>query len=137
MLASDLADAQAGYSQGGSSDAGVPFGVSGGGVGQWVVYLEFTDAGAIKFQEVTRELASYGIADPRRRFAIVLDGVVQSAPSLAEDVDPALGVADGAAVITMGPEDGEQEARDLAVVLRYGALPVLLTVVSIERATGG
>jgi preprotein translocase subunit SecD len=128
----DLADAQAGYMQGGSS-GGVPFGVSGAGVGEWVVYLDFTQAGALKFQETTKVLASYpDLNDNRRRFAIVLDGEVKSAPSMAQDVSPQTGIAGGRAVITMGQTNAEQEARDLAVVLRYGALPVVFEQLAAE-----
>jgi len=136
VLGSDLADAQAGYSQGGSAGTGVPFGVATGGVGQWVVFLDFNSAGAVKFQEVTKELASYSVGDPRRRFAIVLDREVQSAPQMSEEITPEEGIAGGRAVITMGTENAEQAARDLAVVLRYGALPMALTLVRVETLTG-
>jgi preprotein translocase subunit SecD len=98
-----------------------------------VVSLEFNAEGATKFQEVTKELAAYSIGDPRRRFAIVLDGVVQSAPQMDQDITPDEGIAGGRAVITMGTAgDPEQSARDLAVVLRYGALPVNFSQPTVE-----
>ena len=140
VLGADLANAEAGFVQQGSGGSGVPFGVSTGGVGQWVVSLEFNSEGAIKFQEVTKELAAFSVGDPRRRFAIVLDGVVQSAPQMDEEITPDTGIAGGRAVITMGTGGTpEQSARDLAVVLRYGALPVTFaqpTVESISATLG-
>ena len=132
VLGGDLSNAEAGFIQQGSSDSGVPFGVSTGGVGQWVVSLDFNSEGALKFQEVTKELAGYSVGDPRRRFAIVLDAVVQSAPQIDEEVSPETGIAGGRAVITMGTTEPEQSARDLAVVLRYGALPVAFSQPSVE-----
>ncbi|MDP8958615.1 MAG: protein translocase subunit SecD [Actinomycetota bacterium] len=110
VLGSDVADAQAVFDQ-------------STGFGRWEVLLELTGEGARKFQEATKELAQFPVTDPRRQFAIVLDGVVVSAPQIAPEVDPNVGISGGEAVITLGGA-GEAEARDLAVVLRYGALPV-------------
>lgn len=93
--------------------------------GQWVVNLRLTDDGARKFQEITRQAAQYPLGDPRRQIAIVLDGKVISAPQVSENVDPNIGIAGGSAVITLGAGENQQvEAQDLAVVLRYGSLPV-------------
>lgn len=101
--------------------------------GQWLVVLDFTDQGGTAFADVTKELAGYAINDPRRQFAIVLDGVVQSAPAVAADVNPATGITGGTAVITLGSaEDQEQAAADLAVVLKYGALPVAFTQSTVQ-----
>lgn len=111
VLGSDLADARAVFEQGSV------------GFGRWVVSLELTDQGGRAFQEATKQLARFPVTDPRRQFAIVLDGVVISAPQMAPEIDPNVGIAGGRAVITLGGA-GEAEARDLAVVLRYGALPV-------------
>lgn len=93
-------------------------------VATWVVVPEFTDEGGTKFREATKELASYPPGDPRRQLAIVVDGVVISAPQVAPEVSPAEGLDPNAVVITIGSaEDPEAEARDLAAILRYGALP--------------
>ena len=136
VLGSDLADAQAAFIQQGAGGAGVPFGVSTGGVGQWVVSLDFNDAGAAKFEQVTKELAVYSVGDARRRFAIVLDGDVQSAPQMDADITPETGIPGGRAVITMGTSGNvEQAARDLAVVLRYGSLPVAFSQASVESVS--
>jgi preprotein translocase subunit SecD len=115
--------------------------IGGGGVGgpltsQWVVALDFNAEGAVKFQEVTRELAGFTPGDPRRQFAIVLDGIVQSAPQVAVDVDPAVGIPGGSAIITLGAARNQQEeAHQLSVVLRYGALPVALEQASVQSVS--
>ncbi|MCJ7726860.1 MAG: SecD/SecF family protein translocase subunit, partial [Acidimicrobiia bacterium] len=122
LLGADLSGSERQYQGGGG---GGPLGVGGSGVGEWVVVLEFNDAGAVKFEAVTKELAAFAYGDPQRQFAIVLDGQVISAPSMASDITAATGIAGGTAIITLGAaEDPEQEAEDLSVVLRYGALPV-------------
>ena len=136
VLGSDLADAQAAFIQTGAGGTGVPFGVSTGGVGQWVVSLDFDDEGAAKFEEVTKELASYSVGDDRRRFAIVLDGDVHTAPQMDADITPETGIPGGRAVITMGTGGNvEQAARDLAIVLRYGSLPVAFNQASVESVS--
>ncbi len=100
-------------------------GTSGvGGAGGWVVVPEFTSEGGEKFRKATGELATYPVGDPRRQMAIVVDGVVTSAPAVAAGVDPQQGLDPNAVVITIGTsEDPEADAQDLAAILRYGALP--------------
>jgi protein-export membrane protein SecD len=89
---------------------------------EWFVSLDFSRQGNQQFQELTGELACEQIGSPTRSLAIVLDGRVESAPPVAEDVACGQGIS-GGGIITVG---GEQEARDLAVVLRTGALPLQL-----------
>jgi len=90
---------------------------------EWSVSVSFTSDGAAKFAVATRELGSFPADDLRRRFAIVLDGVVISAPRVAPDE----GISGGNAQITMGgAEDPEAEAKDLEIVLKFGALPIVL-----------
>ncbi len=90
---------------------------------EWSVSVSFTSDGADKFAVATRELGSFPANDLRRRFAIVLDGVVISAPRVAPDE----GISGGNAQITMGgAEDPEAEAKDLEIVLKFGALPIVL-----------
>jgi len=88
----------------------------------WFVSLDFTRAGDQAFQELTGELACEQVGSPTRQLAIVLDGRVESAPEVNADVACGQGIS-GGGIITVG---GEQEARDLAVVLRTGALPLEL-----------
>ena len=113
LSGADLDNALAGF-QGGATQ-----------LPQWQVQLDLSNEGADKFQELTKVAASFPSGDPRRQIAIVLDGEVVSAPQVNMDVDPAVGISGGSAVITMGTgENQQQEAQDLAVVLRYGSLPV-------------
>lgn len=80
----------------------------------WTVQMKFDSAGAKKFGQITE-------ANVGHRFAIVLDGVIQSAPSIRT------AIYGGDAVIT--GHFGEQEARGLASVLENP----LQTPVSIEE----
>ncbi len=79
------------------------------------VAIAFDRAGARIFEEITRK-------NVRRRLAIILDGNVYSAPVINEPI------AGGQAQITgrFTPE----EARDLAIVLRAGALPAPVNVIA-------
>jgi len=84
-------------------------GASGDFRGQWLVDVELTAEGADAFDAMAAQY--FG-----QQIAIVLDGVVESAPTInAVEFD-------GIAVIS-GSFD-EAEAKDLALVLRFGALPV-------------
>ena len=77
--------------------------------GQWIVDLSLNDEGAVGFDQMA-------VANYQRQVAIVLDGVVESAPTInATEFN-------GQAVIS-GSFD-EAEAKNLALVLRFGALPV-------------
>ncbi|WP_456370634.1 protein translocase subunit SecD [Thermodesulfatator atlanticus] len=86
----------------------------GGPYNEPYVALEFTDRGARIFERVTGENVG-------KRLAIVLDGVVRSAPVIREKI------AGGQAQIT-GAFTYE-EAADLAIVLRAGALPAPVKIV--------
>lgn len=101
-----------------------------GGVG-WVVSLEFDGEGAKALGDASTKLSALPDcgqgASPCNAFAIVLDGVVTSAPRFNE---PILG---GQAQI-----EGNftaQEANDLANILKYGALPVTLEAVDITSVS--
>jgi preprotein translocase subunit SecD len=95
-----------------------------GAAGGWVVVPDFTDEGGEKFQLATGELATYPVGAPQRRLAIVVDGVVGSAPEVAAGVSPDEGLDPNQVVITIGSSDNPQaEAEDLAAILNYGALP--------------
>jgi preprotein translocase subunit SecD len=90
------------------------------------VEIDLTHDGAKAFQRVTGELACEDVASPTRQFAIVLDGAVVSAPTIAEEVRCDVGITGGRAIITTGGDAGEAEA--LAVALRAGALPLAVSV---------
>jgi len=91
------------------------------GFGQPVVSLEFDGDGAKAFARVTEQAVSKFRADGiARRLAIVLDGELRSAPQMR------VVIADGRAQI-----EGNfafDEASDLALVLRAGALPAPVKV---------
>jgi SecD/SecF fusion protein len=87
---------------------------------QPIVALEFNAEGAKKFAEITKNNIG-------RRLAIVLDGKVQSAPVIRD------AIISGEAVIT-GRFDINQ-AQDLALVLRVGALPAPMHIEE-ERTVG-
>jgi preprotein translocase subunit SecD len=85
----------------------------GGGAGSFYVAVTFSPAGADRFEEVTG-------ANVQRRFAIILDDEIDSAPVIRTKI------GGGRASITLGSGDPEQQlaqARQLELVLRSGALP--------------
>ena len=88
--------------------------------GDVTVGLKFNSQGAVDFERITGE-------NVRKRLAIVLDGVVHSAPVIQERI------AGGQAQIT--GNFTMEEARDLAIVLRAGALPAPVTILE-ERTVG-
>ncbi len=90
------------------------------------VLIDFTGEGSQKFQEVTRELYRTGLLkNTPQTFAIVLDNVMESDPMI-DYTDPGLrdGISGGAEI--SGGNMTVQESKDLAFVLKTGALPVKL-----------
>ena len=85
-----------------------------------VVTTVFDASGARRFAKLTTEHVN-------ERFAIVLDGKVLSAPTIREPIPGGRGQISGGFSL--------QEAKDLAVLLRSGALPAPLTVIE-ERTVG-
>ncbi|MCK6595008.1 MAG: protein translocase subunit SecD [Bacteriovoracaceae bacterium] len=80
------------------------------------VSMEFKPQGAVRFEKITGENIG-------RRMAVILDGNVYSAPNIQTKI------GGGRAQITMGGGNFNnimKEAKDLALVLRAGALPVQL-----------
>ena len=95
------------------------------GAGGWEVQLELNGEGARAFASATQTLSAN--PSPQNQFAIVLDGLVVSAPQVNEAI---LG---GRASIT--GQFSAQEANQLANVLKYGALPVTLDIASVSNVT--
>ncbi|MCC6553151.1 MAG: protein translocase subunit SecD [Polyangiaceae bacterium] len=96
---------------------------SEGGLGGWYVSMEFTPVGADRFEEITGK-------NIKRRFAIILDGKVESAPVIQTKI------AGGHAQITMGSQDPQQQLEDskkLELVLRSGALPAPISPSNEQR----
>ena len=91
--------------------------------GGWHVALTFTESGGDRFEEITG-------ANIKRRFAIILDNKIESAPVIQTRI------AGGHAQITMGASDPQtqlEESRDLELVLRSGALPAPITPSNEQR----
>jgi protein-export membrane protein SecD len=87
---------------------------------EWVIDFRFNSNGARRFAQVTQENVG-------RPFAIVLDNKVISAPVIREPILQGSGQISG--------NFTSQQATDLAILLRAGALPAKLTIVE-ERTVG-
>ncbi|MGH9040692.1 MAG: protein translocase subunit SecD [Acidimicrobiia bacterium] len=102
------------------------------GVG-WEVEVDFRGQGAAGWTGLTGAAACAPPGDPMRRVAIVLDGEVISSPQVSPGIACGQGIPGGETVITGNfDEDG---ARDLALLIRAGALPVPVEVVE-QRTIG-
>lgn len=89
----------------------------------WLVRLNFTDQGGKIFDRITG-------TNIGRRFAIILDGKIESAPTIQSRI------SGGTGVITMGSQDPEVQLRDsrkLELVLRSGALPAPISPTNEQR----
>lgn len=96
---------------------------SGTGLGGWHVALEFTPLGGDRFEDITGR-------NIKRRFSIILDGKVESAPVIQNRI------SGGHAQITMGSAGVEQQLQDakkLELVLRSGALPAPISPSNEQR----
>ncbi|MHB1343475.1 MAG: protein translocase subunit SecD [Thermoleophilia bacterium] len=92
------------------------------------VDMQFKSDGAQAFADVTEKLAQRGLVMGQDQLlAIVLDGVVESAPRVSQRIDG------GQAEIT--GRFSLDEAKNLVLVLQTGALPIELKVVD-ERSIG-
>ncbi|CAN2201713.1 SecD Preprotein translocase subunit SecD [Candidatus Nanopelagicaceae bacterium] len=89
-------------------------GIDQQGASAWYVLLTFNGEGTKAFGALTGRVTS--LASPQNQVAIVLDGLVVSAPSINE------AIPSGNAQIT--GSFTQLEAQDLANVLKYGALPL-------------
>ena len=93
------------------------------GFGQWYVLMNLTPRGAEMFETITE-------ANVKKRFAIILDGKVESAPEIREKI------GGGTARITMGAGGVQQQHKDakkLELVLRSGALPAPISPSNEQR----
>lgn len=87
---------------------------------QPIVTIEMTPDGAQSFAEITGEHVG-------ERLAIVLDEVVRMAPNVRQRISGGRAQIEGF--------DSIEEARDIAIVLRAGALPAPLEIIE-ERTVG-
>lgn len=102
------------------ADAQVTIGQSVEYMGQPIVDLWTTDDGVRRFRTITG-------AHVGERLAIVLDGAVYSAPTIQSKI------MNGRSIIT--GSGTQEEAKDLAIVLRAGALPAEVEIIE-DRTVG-
>ncbi|HEY3723181.1 MAG TPA: protein translocase subunit SecD [Acidimicrobiia bacterium] len=96
------------------------------GSGQgWTVDLSLKSSGQALFNQLAK--TSFPKQPPQNAVAIVLDGVVQSAPAFQTSN------FDGD--VSISGNFSESDAKDLATVLQYGALPVQLKELTTESVS--
>lgn len=98
--------------------AQVGYSSEGGGAPQ--INFELSGEGKKKFGEITS-------ANVNKQLAIVLDYKVESAPNIKQAITEGKGEITG--------KFSEKEAKDLAIVLNTGALPVELKIVNEQKVT--
>ncbi|MET4926113.1 protein translocase subunit SecD [Streptomyces sp. PSRA5] len=103
-----------------------------GGAG-WFVSLDFRDDASRDWTRLTGEAACHPPGDERRRVAIVLDDRVVSAPQVSPSVDCGAGLPSGTTRIS--GSFSADEAKNLALLIKGGALPVPVEVVE-QRTVG-
>jgi preprotein translocase subunit SecD len=95
----------------------------------YTVQLTLKDSGQQKFSALAGE--SYPKQPPQNEVAIVLDGVVQSAPAFQQPSFP-----DNQVQITGGSGGFDpNDAEDLATIINYGALPVQLKQLTVQNVS--
>ena len=106
----------------------------------WSVAIDMNSEGSQEWEEFTSELACLRDEGEaiKSQVAIVLDGQVESAAGMEDPaasgggVECGQGIAGGETQISVG---NEQEARDLALVLKTGALPITLAQDQIQKVS--
>ena len=101
-------------------DAQVRLSQSGVTAGQPIVQMEMSSAGSREWARITG-------ANIKKRIAIILDKKVHMAPVINSQIFGGSTVIEGL--------DSVEEAEDIAIVLRAGALPVPVTIIE-ERIVG-
>jgi SecD/SecF fusion protein len=100
------------------------FDTSPGGAGRPIVTMEFTGAGSDKFEDITRGLHIRGnLRNAPQHFAIVLDREIKTFPQI-DYTDSSLSGGIGGGRAQIEGLDSLQEAKEIALVLQTGALPV-------------
>jgi len=94
---------------------------------EWVVNLSLNGAGTATFASTTTKMFAQTANSDANRFAITLDGAVQTAPTVNAVIP------NGQAQIS--GSFNQQSANDLANVLKYGALPLSFTQSTLETIT--
>ncbi len=108
---------------------------------RWSVSLDMNDEGADVWAKFTSELACLRDKNElvKSEVAIVLDGKVETATGMQSPgesagggVECGQGITGGSSQITVGDE---QEAKNLALVLRYGSLPITLEQQQVSKVS--
>ncbi|MDX3845972.1 protein translocase subunit SecD [Streptomyces europaeiscabiei] len=99
----------------------------------WHVTVDFKGAGRDGWARLTGQAACAPAGDPSRRIAIVLDDKIISSPQIDPSVACDSGISGGSTQIT--GSFGADEAKELALLINGGALPV--PVESVEQRTVG
>jgi preprotein translocase subunit SecD len=90
---------------------------------RWVVNMEFTSDGGDEFADVTTRLAT--LSPPQNQFAMVLDGLIISAPSVTETIPNGQAQISGSFT--------QESAAELANRLNFGSLPLNFEVQSEQQ----
>ncbi|WP_406457005.1 protein translocase subunit SecD [Streptomyces sp. NBC_00876] len=99
----------------------------------WTVSLDFHKDAGRDWTRLTGEAACHPVQDERRRVAIVLDKQVISSPQVSPGVACGTGLPSGSTQIT--GSFSADEARELALLIQGGALPVPVEIVE-QRTVG-
>jgi SecD/SecF fusion protein len=99
----------------------------------WQVEIDFRGTGDGEWAELTGQAACAGPTDVTRRVAIALDREILTSPAVGAEVPCGEGITGGTTAIT--GQFSEREAKDLALLIRAGALPVPVEVVE-QRTVG-
>ncbi|MGZ2359605.1 protein translocase subunit SecD [Streptomyces sp. 372A] len=99
----------------------------------WTVSLDFHKDAGRDWTRLTGEAACHPVQDERRRVAIVLDKRVISSPQVSPTVSCGTGLPSGSTRIT--GSFSADEARELALLIEGGALPVPVEIVE-QRTVG-
>lgn len=103
-----------------SASSGLKTNQTGAVTGQWITNITFDGKGTTAFRDATTRLAS--LESPRDQFAIVLDGLVVSAPRVNEVIPNGQAIIEG--------NFTRATAATLAQQLSFGALPLTFDVQS-------
>ncbi|WP_371775189.1 protein translocase subunit SecD [Streptomyces sp. NBC_01438] len=126
-----LALGPAALSGAGVKDASASFDAQQGA--GWSVSLDFHKDAGRDWTRLTGEAACHPVQDERRRVAIVLDKQVISSPQVSPTVGCGTGLPSGSTQIT--GSFSADEARELALLIQGGALPVPVEIVE-QRTVG-
>ena len=100
------------------------FDTSPGAAGSPIVTMEFTGKGSDRFEKITRDEWIRGkLRQQPQHFAIVLDREIKTFPQI-DFTDSSLSSGIGGGRAQIQGLDSLQEAKDIALVLQTGALPV-------------